>query len=119
MRHQKKNDKLNTGSQSHTNAIKRNLATSIILHERVTTTAKRAAVVSPIVEKLITMAKETDEMNAIRNLNQFLFDKNACRKVMEVLKDRYKDRTSGYTRITKFKSRAGDMAPMVIVELVN
>lgn len=119
MRHKKKKNKLNTGSKSHTEAIKRNLVTSIILHERITTTAKRAYIAGPMVEKLITVAKVKDDVTAIRNINQVVFDQNACRKIMEVLKDRYKKREGGYTRTTKYKNRDGDKAPMVIIELVN
>ena len=119
MRHKKKKNKLNAGSVSHADAIKRNLVTSIILHERVKTTAKRAAVVMPMVEKLITTAKTKDKVSAIRNINEVVLDKNACRKIMEVLKDRYKERSSGYTRAIKYKNRAGDNAPMVVVELLN
>lgn len=119
MRHKKKKNKLNTGSKSHTSAIKRNLVTSIILHERVKTTAKRAMIVAPMVEKLITTVKSKDDVTAVRNINKVVYDENACRKLVEVLKNRYKDRVSGYTRITKYKNRTGDNASMVVIELVN
>lgn len=117
MRHNVKKRRLNNLPRAHRNAVVRNLATSIILHERVKTTEKRAKVAAPVVEKLITIAKTKEPMQAIRQINEVVFDKNASRKLMEVLKDRYKDRSSGYTRITKFKRRDGDNALLVVVEL--
>ena len=119
MRHNKKKTTLSVSSTSQKNALLRNLATSLVLHERVKTTAKRAKLVAPIVEKLITTAKSKDAMNAIRQINEVVYDKNASRKLMQVLKDRYKDQQSGYTRITKYKNRDGDNAPLVILELVS
>lgn len=100
-------------------AMLRNLATSVILHERIQTTDKRAVMTAPIVEKLITTSKTKDTLNAIREINRIVFDENASKKLLEVLKDRYADRSSGFTRITKLKNRAGDNAPMVMLELVS
>ncbi|MBT6068162.1 50S ribosomal protein L17 [Candidatus Peregrinibacteria bacterium] len=118
MRHKVSKNRLNVSS-SHQKAIVRNMATSIILHERVKTTAKKASIVVPMVEKLITIAKKKDTMGAIRKINEIVFDKNASKKLMEVLKERYADKNSGFTRITKYKSRDGDNAPLVIIELLE
>lgn len=105
-------------SRSHAKAVLRNLATSIILHESVSTTKARAKMVQPLVEGLITKAKKKDAMNAIREINAVVYDKNASKKLIEVLKDRYKDRPGGYTRILKTGYRAGDAAEMVQISLV-
>ncbi len=99
--------------------MQRNLVTSVLLYESIRTTKKRAEVVRPIVEKIITTAKTKDPRNAIRAINAFVVDKNACRKVMELLKDRYSKRTSGFTRMTALGLRQGDGAKMVTLELID
>ena len=62
--------------------------------------------------------KKKDTVNAIREINKVVYDVNASKKLVEVLKDRYKDRESGFTRTTKFKNRDGDNAQLVVLELV-
>ncbi len=99
--------------------MQRNLVTSVLLYESIRTTKKRAEVVQPIVEKIITTAKTKDPRNAIRAINAFVVDKNACRKVMELLKDRYSKRSSGFTRMTALGLRQGDGAKMVTLELID
>lgn len=118
MRHRKKNLKMNV-ERDHRASILRNLATSIILFESVKTTAAKAKQVKPVVEKLITKAKTKDTMNAIRLISKVVYDKKASRKLLEVLKDRYKDRPGGYTSIVKLGHRAGDAAEMVQISLVK
>lgn len=96
----------------------RNMATSVILYDGVQTTKAKAKMVAPLVEKMITAAKTKDSMNAIRYVNQYLLDKNASRKLMQEIVQKYADRSSGYTRTTELGPRAGDNAPMVKLELV-
>lgn len=117
MRHGKKRKSLNM-QRDERKALLRNLATSIILFESVKTTTARAKQVQPIVEDLITKAKTKDTVSAIRQIKQVVMDEKAGKKLMEVLKDRYKDRTGGYTRIVKVGHRAGDAAEMVQIQLV-
>ena len=117
MRHQKKRNKLNR-QRDHRGMMLRNLATSVILYGKVKTTKARAKQVRPVVEDLITKAKTKDEMNAIRQIKKVIFDEKASRKLLEVLKDEYKDRPGGYTRIVKIGHRAGDAAEMVYLQLV-
>ena len=93
--------------------------TSVLLYETVRTTKKRAEVAQPIVEKLITTAKTKDARNAIRAINAYVTHENACKKLIELLKDRYSKRSSGYTRITALGLRQGDGAKMVTLELVD
>ena len=104
--------------RDHRGLMLRNLATSIILFEKVKTTRARAKQVVPIVEGLITTAKGGNTVHAIRQINRVILDKNAGKKLIEVLKDRYKDRNGGYTKSVKIGQRAGDNADMVQISLV-
>lgn len=99
--------------------MQRNLVTSLLLYERIRTTKKRAEVVRPIVEKLITTAKTKKPHIAVRSINAVVTHKNAARKTMEVLRDRFADRSSGFTRIVPLGSRHGDGAELVHLELVD
>lgn len=104
---------------AHSASLIRNLATSVLLYETIRTTKKRAEVVQPVVEHLITVAKTKAPHVAIRYINAVVSDKNACRKTMEVLKDRFAKRSSGFTRIVPLGSRIGDGAKLVTFELVD
>ncbi len=99
-------------------ALMRGLATSVILFEKVKTTTPKAKEVQPIVEKLITVAKKGD-LAAVRKLSAYLYGENAVQKLMKEITLIYKDRNGGYTRIVKTGFRAGDAAPMAIIELVD
>ncbi len=117
MRHRRDTTRLNRDA-AHLDSMLRNMATSIILYEKVKTTQSKAKLVKPIVEKLITKAKKQTLPVAMRSLNAYLTDKNASKKLTREILDRYKDRGSGYLRITPLGFRAGDAAPMVQIELV-
>lgn len=95
----------------------RNLASSILIYEKVKTTEAKAKAVKPIVEKMITVAKFGD-LTARRKLIDTLPQKLAVKKAMEVLGKRYQDRNGGYTRIIKLGNREGDGAKVVQIELV-
>ncbi len=116
MRHRNKN-KILDRKKGPRELMLRNLASSIILYEKVQTTRAKAAAVRPLVEKLITMSKAQD-LNARRNLLEVLLQKNAVLKAMEVLGARYSERAGGYTRTIKIGTRQGDGAEMVQIELV-
>lgn len=117
MRHKVKKIKLGTDT-SHSNSVLRNLAMSLIIFDKIKTTPKRAKATAPFVEKLITIAKTKEKRHAIRLIEQRLQHENASKKIFEVLVDKYKDRNSGFTRITKLGNRNGDNAPIVQIELV-
>lgn len=104
---------------AHNRSLVRNILTSVLLYEAVRTTKKRALVVRPQVEKLITVAKKKAPHLAIREINRFVTHKNASRKIMEVLKPRYATRQSGFTRVVPLGSRAGDGAELVTLELID
>jgi large subunit ribosomal protein L17 len=117
MRHQKKQLKLNMQRDERA-ALIRNMATSVILFEKVKTTVARAKAVRPVVEDLITKAKTKDTREAIRQISKIVFDEKASRKLLEVLKERYKEREGGYTRVVKMGRRIGDAAEVVQIQLV-
>lgn len=93
--------------------------TSLFLYEAIRTTRNRARVIQGIVDRLIATAKRQDTHVAIRSLNAYVTDKNASRKVMQVFKDRYKTRTSGFTIVKAAGARKGDGAQLVDLMLVD
>jgi len=95
----------------------RNLASSVLIYEKVKTTEAKAKTVRSLVERSITAVKKGD-LTARRKLISVLPQKMAVRKAMEVLGKRYVDKKSGYTRIVKIGPRKGDGAEMVQIELV-
>ncbi|MBN2307303.1 50S ribosomal protein L17 [Candidatus Peregrinibacteria bacterium] len=117
MRHRVKSKKLNR-DEAHLEAMTRNLVTSIILYEKVKTTESKAKLVKPIVERLITKTKQQTLPVATRYLNAYLLDKNATKKLTRELLGKYKDKNSGFLRITPLGYRAGDAASMVQIELI-
>lgn len=98
-------------------ALMRDLATSVIVYEKISTTEAKAKAVKPVVEKLITTARKGD-LNARRRLLAFFTTEQPVNKLMDVLGPRYQERPGGYTRITKIGRRQGDAAPVVELELV-
>lgn len=104
---------------AHSRVLQRNLVTSLLLYESVRTTKKRAEVVQPIIDRIITTAKTKRPHVAIRAINAIVLHENACRKTMEVFKQRYAGRSSGFTRIVPLGSRAGDGAKTVLLQLID
>jgi large subunit ribosomal protein L17 len=96
----------------------KNLTTSVILYEKIKTTAPKAKETRSLVDRVITIAKK-DTLSARRELLGFLLDENAVKKVYEVLIPRYKNRHSGYTRILNLGNRVGDGAKKVLIELMD
>ncbi len=116
MRHRNKN-KILDRQKGPRELMLRNLASSILLYEKVKTTSAKAKAVRSLVERSITAAK-VGNLSARRGLIKVLLQKNAVKKAMEVLGARYKDRQGGYTRLVKLGNRQGDGAEMVQIELV-
>lgn len=104
-------------------ALLRNLATDLIIHERLETTEAKAKELRPVVEKMITLGKRGD-LNARRQAAAFLYNKeteednNVIQKLFDDIAKRYEDRQSGFTRVLKLGPRRGDGAKMAIIELV-
>lgn len=116
MRHRKKGKILDRKKEPR-GLMLRNLASSILIYEKVKTTEAKAKAVKPLVEKMITIAK-SGGLTARRRLIETLPQKMAVKKAMEVLGERFKDRKGGYTRIIKLGARQGDGAEVVQIELV-
>jgi len=96
----------------------RNLATSLLQHERIETTEARAKELNAIAEKMITLAKQGD-LAARRQAMAYLLDETVVKKLFDTIGPKYADRSGGYTRIMKTGYRRGDAAEMVLVELVK
>ena len=117
MRHRVKSKRVSR-NKAHLSSMLRNMATSIVLFEKIRTTKAKANAVKPIVEKLIVDSKQLALPLAMRKLKAYVKDDNAVKKLIEDLAKRYKDRSSGFTRVTPIGYRPGDAAPMVQIELV-
>ena len=117
MRHRKAGRKLGRNAAQR-RALFRQLAISMILHERITTTEAKAKSLRPIVEKLITIAR--DDSPHHRNLVMSKIDHPpATEKLFEVIAPRFEEAPGGYTRISKLGPRHGDAAPMALIEFVE
>ncbi|MDI3533671.1 MAG: large subunit ribosomal protein [Thermosediminibacterales bacterium] len=102
---------------AHRKAMLRNLVTSLLKHERITTTETRAKEVRSIAEKMITLAKRGD-LHARRQALAYITDETVVKNLFEKVGPKYADRSGGYTRIIKLGPRQGDSSPMAIIELV-
>ncbi|MDD4351894.1 MAG: 50S ribosomal protein L17 [Candidatus Gracilibacteria bacterium] len=117
MRHRIKKSRLGRPSD-HRNAMLRNLATSLVIEEHVETTISKAKTLQPIMERLMGYALKDTPREAIRKLDAYFFDQAASKKVLEVLKERYQDRKSGFTRIRATGFRSGDGSTTARIELI-
>lgn len=117
MRHGIAHRKLNRTS-SHRKAMFANMAASLIKHEQIVTTLPKAKEMKPIMDKLVTLAKKGDLASRRRAIAK-IRDKDAVKKLFDVMGDRYKDRQGGYCRVLKAGYRYGDNAPMAVIELVD
>lgn len=104
--------------KAHREHMLRNLATSLILYEKIDTTLAKAKETKDFVERLIARSKNGG-LNTIRTLNALLFDRNATKKVTEELLPRYKEKNSGFIRSYHLKNRLGDNSPMMRLEFVD
>src|SRR5690625_757530 len=107
----------------HRMALLRNLASDLIIHERLEVTEAKAKELRSVVEKMITLGKRGD-LHARRQAAAFLYNKETeendtvIQKLFDDIAKRYDDRQGGYTRILKLGERQGDGANMAIIELV-
>ncbi|WP_295736341.1 50S ribosomal protein L17 [uncultured Bartonella sp.] len=117
MRHGKSGRKLNR-TASHRKAMFANMATSLIEHEQIVTTLPKAKEIRPIVEKLVTLGKRGG-LHARRQAISAIRDAKQVAKLFDTLAPRYATRNGGYLRIMKAGFRAGDNAPLAVVEFVE
>jgi large subunit ribosomal protein L17 len=117
MRHRKAGRKFGRNSAQR-QALLRQLAISMIQHERLTTTEAKAKTLRPIVEKLVTIAREDTQHH--RGLVMSKIDnREATTKLFEVIAPRFEAQPGGYTRISKLGVRHGDAAPLALIEFVE
>ncbi|MGE5544235.1 MAG: 50S ribosomal protein L17 [Bacillota bacterium] len=102
----------------HRRSLLRNSVTSLLAHEKITTTETRAKEIKRATDKVITLGKKGD-LHSRRQALAYVTDEKVVRKVFDDLAKRYDDRPGGYTRIIKSGFRKGDGAPMAIIELVK
>ena len=117
MRHKYSGRKLNRTS-SHRSAMFKNMMASLIEHEEIKTTLPKAKELRGFVERLITISK-VDTVAKRRVVFSRIRSKEAVKKLFSELGPRFKNRPGGYLRIIKCGFRAGDKAPMAIVQLVD
>jgi len=117
MRHRKSGRKLNRNS-SHRAAMFRNMTVSLFEHEVIRTTLPKAKELRRVAEPLITLSKQDSVANRRLAFSRTRSDM-AVGKLFNELGPRYKQRPGGYLRVLKCGFRAGDAAPMAIVELVD
>lgn len=117
MRHNKKFNHLGR-TASHRRAMLANMAISLIMHKRITTTLAKAKELKKYVEPLITRTKD-DSTNSRRVVFSYLQNKEALKELFGVVAPKVADRPGGYTRIIKLGTRQGDAAPICFIELVD
>ena len=136
MRHLKSGRKLGRTS-SHRKAMYRNMVTSLMVHGQIRTTEAKAKELRSVADKIITLGKrvphssleglegeelsvaKASRLHAIRQAARWINDKDALNRVFNEYSERFKERPGGYTRVVKAGFRAGDNAPMSIIELVG
>lgn len=117
MRHGNKVNALGR-TASHRKAMLSNMASSLIIHKRITTTLAKAKALRVYVEPLITKSKE-DTTNNRRVVFSYLQDKESVKILFDEISNKVSERPGGYTRIIKTDNRLGDNASMCIMELVD
>ena len=117
MRHNKKFNHLGR-TASHRSAMLANMAISLIMHKRITTTLAKAKALKMYVEPLITRSKD-DSTNSRRVVFSYLQNKYALKELFSVVAEKVADRPGGYTRIIKLGVRKGDAAQIAFIELVD
>ncbi|GAA3948630.1 50S ribosomal protein L17 [Hymenobacter algoricola] len=118
MRHGKKINHLGR-TASHRNAMLSNMASSLIVHKRISTTVAKAKALRKFVEPLLTKAK-SDTTHSRRTVFATLQNKESIKELFDSVAGKIADRPGGYTRIIKMSdTRLGDNADMCIIELVD
>src|ERR1700680_5328461 len=119
MRHLNSGRRLNRTS-AHRTAMFANMACSLIKHEQITTTLPKAKELRPVVERLVTTAKNgKGSLHARRLALSRIKDATMVAKLFDVLAPRYASRSGGYIRVLKAGFRYGDHAAMAVIEFVD
>ena len=105
-------------TSSHRQALLRNMSTSLILNEKITTTMPKAKELQRFVERLITLAKAGRE-KSFRSVSRDIKDRKVLEKLYGVISERYGARKGGYTRLFNAGYRKGDAASMAVIKLIQ
>ena len=117
MRHRVKGRQLSR-TASHRRALLKNLASSLIVHDRIVTTEAKAKELRPFVERLITLARRGG-LHAQRQVERKIKDRMVSHKLFHEIGPRFSERPGGYTRIVKLGNREGDGARIARIELLE
>jgi large subunit ribosomal protein L17 len=117
MRHKVSGFKLGR-TTSHRRSLLRNLATSLIMEERIETTVPKAKALRPSIEKMITLGKRGD-LAARRQAAAYIMTDEALRKLFDTIGPRFGDRNGGYTRIVRSAWQKGDGTDKAFIELLG
>jgi large subunit ribosomal protein L17 len=118
MRHNISHRKFNRNTNQR-KALLCNLANALIEREHILTTLPKAKDLKPIVERMVTFARNKEPLSAYRHLHKTLRSDASCKKLVKELGPRYENRPGGYLRIIKAGFRYGDQAPMAVIEFVS
>jgi large subunit ribosomal protein L17 len=136
MRHRNSGRQLSRNT-SHRTAMFRNMATSLLRHGRITTTDPKAKELRKLADRLISLAKRVTpkaieaasgeeqkqlkarRVHAVRQARWWVKDREVLQRLFSEYSEKFQDRPGGYTRITKIGHRAGDNAPVSLIELVD
>lgn len=116
MGHQDKGSKLHR-TKSHREAMLGNMAMSLFTHRLIKTTDAKAKALKPLVDRLISTAKQ-DTLHAKRQVAKTVKNKKVFKLLFDEIVPQFGDRTSGFSRVIKLGVRRGDGAPISVVELL-
>jgi large subunit ribosomal protein L17 len=117
MRHRKAGNRLGR-TMSHRRALMRNMVSALVVHGKVETTLQKAKALRPVAERLISIGRE-DTLAGRRRAAALLMGKEPVKALFDDVGPRFAGRPGGYTRILRTRHRAGDAAPMAVIELVE
>ncbi|MGD1147773.1 MAG: 50S ribosomal protein L17 [Thermoanaerobaculaceae bacterium] len=118
MRHNMSKRKLGRVSE-HRRALFRNQLKSLVIHERIITTLPKAKELRPIAEKVVTLGRRADSVQARRLAARWLTDRDLVHRLFAEIGPRFVNRPGGYTRIVKLGPRRGDGAELAVLEFVD
>lgn len=117
MRHFKRIKKLGL-PKDHRESLLKNLIASLVIHGKLRTTQSRAKALAARFGRLMSLVQKKEKREAIRLMPNYCNIQVASEKIVNELKEKYKDRKSGFTRITRVGMRKGDNTPLIQIELI-
>ncbi len=105
-------------TSDHRKAMLRAMVTFLLENGKIETTVTRAKEVRSMTEKMITVAKQQNDLHAKRQIFSYVTKESVAKKLIDEIGPKYADRNGGYTRIIRIGPRRGDAAEMAIIELI-